>query len=255
MTAESLDALCNHIRFTNVKHYLHSFYKVQELRDDFLHRKLKELCEERALLKSMNASEPVPGPLSPEEPNTPGVPKVDPAAPGDVGETGIVIRKPSHRASDEGTCDANQRYQQETCEASHAEFLELQKRTTTLYSERPMMILPSDEYGGANAMFSPEDGTDQYFQIVLPVKNIKIINGMNSREFTPRDGEFGGDWAEDDGLHEPGNRSLGLGRTGGRTGGMFGKDHHVFTEEAFNGRTDGRGYMEISCKSYDINYI
>jgi len=156
MSAESLDALCNQIQFTNVKHYLNQFYKVQELRDDFLHRKLKELCEERVLLKSMNASESVQGSLSPE------VPKVDPG-PEATGETGIVLRKPSHRSSEEGTCDANQRYQQETCEASHAEFLELQKRTTTLYSERPMMILPSDEYGGASAMFNPEDGTDQYF--------------------------------------------------------------------------------------------
>lgn len=41
--------------------------------------------------------------------------------------------------------------------------MDLQKKTTTLYTEKPVMILPTDEYGGAGSMFNPDDGTDQYF--------------------------------------------------------------------------------------------
>lgn len=57
LSAQSLDALCDQMDFTSVKQYLKQFYKVQELRDDFLHRKLKELCEER--LRFKNASDEV----------------------------------------------------------------------------------------------------------------------------------------------------------------------------------------------------
>jgi len=56
--------------------------------------------------------------------------------------------------------------------------LDLQKKTTTLYAEKPLMILPSDQYGGAAAMLQTSTD-DQYLQIVLPVSQIQIMNGLN----------------------------------------------------------------------------
>ena len=62
--------------------------------------------------------------------------------------------------------------------AQRSEYLDLQKKTTTLYAEKPLMILPSDQYGGAAAMLQTSTD-DQYLQIVLPVSQIQIMNGLN----------------------------------------------------------------------------
>lgn len=119
MTAESLDALCQQIEFSNVKYAKH-FHKVQELRDDFLNRKLKELCEERLIFKGMNASEEVDASLSP------GFLQIDPPAE-PIGGTGLVPRKPrpNYRSYEEDTCDAEQPYQEDACEAPHSDFMDL----------------------------------------------------------------------------------------------------------------------------------
>lgn len=228
--------------FTNVKQYLKHFYKIQELRDDFLRRKLKELCEDR-LLNRMNASGEGEASLSP------GFLQADPP-PETAGGSGLVPRKPkNYRPYEEDTCDAEPRYQEEACEASHSEFMDLQKRTTTLYTEKPLIILPTDEFGGASAMFNPEDGTDQYFQIVLPVKDIKIINGMNSRGFTAADGST--QFSDGSAGNEPSNRSLGIGTMED----TFNRNDNEFSYDVFNRRRRGQGYLEISCKSFDINYV
>lgn len=239
LTAEGLDALCEQIDFSNVKYAKH-FYKVQELRDDFLNRKLKELCEERLIFKGMNASEEADASLSP------GFLQIDPPAGAATG-SGLVPRKPrpSYRSYEDETCDAEERYQEDACEATHSDFMDLQKRTTTLYTEKPIMILPTDEYGGAGSMFNPDDGTDQYFQIVLPVKNIKIINGMTGREFTSPD--EGAQWSD----RLPSNQSLGRGTSED----AYQDRDKEFSHDAFNRRRGGQGYLEISCKSFDIHYL
>lgn len=52
----NLDTFCDQIDLDNNKDLLRSFFKVQELREDFLQRKLKELCNEHNILKAMNVT-------------------------------------------------------------------------------------------------------------------------------------------------------------------------------------------------------
>lgn len=160
--------------------------------------------------------------------------------------TGLVLRKPRQRSFAEDTCEA--RYM-EDCEASRSLRMDLERKTTTLYAERPMMILPTDEYGRAKPMFSPGDGVNEFFQIVLPVKNIKIINGMNGREYSPADSASDGDPWND---NEASSNSIGIGKMNDDT--FEDREQDDFGDE-FNRRRGSSGYLEISCKSYDIKYL
>ena len=88
-------------------------------------------------------------------------------------------------AYDEDTCDAEQVYQGPDCDASPSnELVKLAARTTTVYADKTLVILPTDEYGSASGLFKPsKDGRDQFLQIVLPLKKIKMVNnGVKTRD-------------------------------------------------------------------------
>jgi hypothetical protein len=55
--------------------------------------------------------------------------------------------------------------------------------TTTLYANNPQMILPQDEQGNIknwDLNFSRNVGADSYLHIVLPAKDINILNPGNT---------------------------------------------------------------------------
>lgn len=72
---------------------------------------------------------------------------------------------------------------------------------------------------------------------------------MTGREFTAADERA--KWSDDRLRNEPSNRSLGLGTMGD----AFHNREKEFSHDAFNRRRGGAGYLEISCKSFDIHYL
>ena len=116
---------------------------------------MKELCDERLVLKNMSASSDPNVSISPEFLKTDPVPEASTS-------NGLVPRnaKTNNKSYNSETCEAEEK---EPCGAGHKELTDLQKKTTTLYTDKPVMVLPSDELGGASAMFNPDDGTDQFF--------------------------------------------------------------------------------------------
>lgn len=67
--------------------------------------------------------------------------------------------KASYMAYDEDTCEAEQA---PDCEAPPSkELVKLAERTTTVYADKTLMILPTDEYGSASGLFKPsKDGRE-----------------------------------------------------------------------------------------------
>lgn len=53
---------------------------------------------------------------------------------------------------------------------------ELNDRTTTLFSAKPSLILPSDEHGNSKMLEYSENGDSQYLHIVLPTSELNILN-------------------------------------------------------------------------------
>lgn len=78
---------------------------------------------------------------------------------------------------------------------------------------------------------------------------------MNSQEFTPADSDLGDKWADDMEMNESSNQTLGLGKREDVLGDTGQRRDREFSYDAFNRRRGDRGYIEISCKSFDINYI
>lgn len=68
-------------------------------------------------------------------------------------------------------------------EQSEKQELTLQEMTTTLFANNPQMILPQDEFGNIknwDLNFSRNVGADSYLHIVLPAKDINILNPGNT---------------------------------------------------------------------------
>lgn len=134
--------------------------------------------------------------------------------------------KASYMAYDEDSCDAEQPYQGPDCEvAPSKELVKLAERTTTVYADKTLMILPTDEYGSASGLFKPsKDGREQFLQIVLPLKKIKMANnGVKSRDVKFSEGES---WLDERvRKNAPANQSLGL--SGTADDGKFEQDEEM----------------------------
>lgn len=163
ITDQNLDTFCDRIGFDSHKKIVQSFLKVQKLREDFLQRKLKELCDEHMILKAMNVTgaqnqeNQIPtngGFLQAERPKitTESISGLVPHKPRTSAKKTYVSYEDHHQS-----CKAEQDFPRPDCEAPPTqELVKLGERTTTVYADKTLVILPTDEYGTASGLFKAD---------------------------------------------------------------------------------------------------
>lgn len=75
------------------------------------------------------------------------------------------------------------------------QYSKLKEHTTTLFTKSPSLILPSDKHGNTIMnLTTPDDlePQEQYMHIILPAKDINVLNpNTNNSQFIPPQGQLG----------------------------------------------------------------
>jgi len=137
--------------YKDAKDFLSQTYKLEGMRDEYIDKSIQRICAEQAF-----------GSVETHE------------------ATDIAIYQPNYRNLQSHQRDAPT-YLKSSWEKFCAnpdklkKFEKLSDRTTTLYSDKPSLILPSDVNGNPKTLEYSEDDS-QYLHIILPTSEINILN-------------------------------------------------------------------------------